>query len=39
VPNPAAHNLESEVYPNADRVVAAVTATMASTKGSAATYA
>jgi pyruvate dehydrogenase E1 component beta subunit len=38
VPNPAAHNLESEIYPNADRVAATVTAIMARNKGAAATY-
>jgi hypothetical protein len=37
VPNPAAHNLESEVYPNADRIAAAVTATMDRTRKSTTT--
>ena len=37
VPNPAAHNLESEVYPNAERIAAAVTATMDRSRKSTAT--
>jgi pyruvate dehydrogenase E1 component beta subunit len=39
VPNPAAHNLEAEVYPNADRIVAAVLATVARTGRSTPTHA